>query len=91
MNQQSYPDLYFALRGGGNNFGVVTRFDLETFPQGQMWGGMQVSPASTNASLFKAYNTFAINAPSDPDAALILSFAYVQVCFTWFTYMMKPY
>ena len=36
VNQQSTPDLYFALRGGGNNFGIVTRFDLETFSQGKM-------------------------------------------------------
>jgi hypothetical protein len=35
----SQPDLYFALRGGGKNFGVVTRFDLETFSQGPVWGG----------------------------------------------------
>lgn len=35
----SHPDLYFALRGGGKNFGIVTRFDLETFTQGPVWGG----------------------------------------------------
>jgi hypothetical protein len=39
VNQASAPDLYFALRGGGNNFGIVTSFDLETHPQGQVWGG----------------------------------------------------
>lgn len=31
------PDLFFALRGGGNNFGIVTRMDLTTLPQGNMW------------------------------------------------------
>jgi hypothetical protein len=39
INQQSSSDLFWALRGGGNNFGIVTRFDLETYPQGGVWGG----------------------------------------------------
>ena len=78
VNQQSFPDLYFALRGGGNNFGIVTRFDLETFPQGQMWGGMTSYPITANASLLSALYNFAVNAPTDPDAALIVAFAYVE-------------
>ncbi|RFU30534.1 hypothetical protein B7463_g5842, partial [Scytalidium lignicola] len=41
-NQKTHPDLYFALRGGGNNFGIVTRFDFETYPLGQMWAGSNV-------------------------------------------------
>lgn len=31
--QHHNADLFFALRGGGNNFGIVTRVRLETFPQ----------------------------------------------------------
>lgn len=31
-NAISNPDLWFALKGGSNNFGIVTRFDLKTFP-----------------------------------------------------------
>jgi hypothetical protein len=38
----THPDLYFALRGGGNNFGIVTRFDLEAYRYGSLWGGMMV-------------------------------------------------
>jgi len=34
------PDLFKALKGGGNNFGIVTRFDLYTVPQTNgVWGG----------------------------------------------------
>lgn len=76
MNHTSYPDLYFALRGGGNNFGIVTRFDLETFPQGPMWGGARTYPITAAASLISAFDNFAANGPSDPDAALILAFYY---------------
>ena len=32
-------DLWLALRGGSNNFGIITRFDIETIPMGTMWGG----------------------------------------------------
>ncbi|KAF4633235.1 hypothetical protein G7Y89_g4884 [Cudoniella acicularis] len=40
----SNPDLWRALRGGGNNFGIVTRYDLATFPlpagpSKPLWGG----------------------------------------------------
>lgn len=37
-NTSSHPDLYRALKGGGNNFGVVTRFDFRTFEQDTFWG-----------------------------------------------------
>ncbi|KAG4412615.1 hypothetical protein IFR04_014245 [Cadophora malorum] len=39
INQASSPDLFFAFRGGGNNFGIVTHFDMDIYPQGQIWGG----------------------------------------------------
>ena len=78
MNEQSSPDLYFALRGGGNNFGIVTSFDLETFPQGNMWGGMRYYPNTANASLLNALTNFTDSASTDPDAALILAFAYAE-------------
>ncbi|KAL8846137.1 MAG: hypothetical protein Q9221_008754 [Calogaya cf. arnoldii] len=78
VNQKSNPDLYFALRGGGNNFGIVTRFDLETFPQGLMWGGTTIHPPTTNASIFRAFENFAKNASENRDAGLITAHAYAQ-------------
>ncbi|KAH8816925.1 hypothetical protein F5884DRAFT_748400 [Xylogone sp. PMI_703] len=78
VNEQSYPDLYFALRGGGNNFGIVTRFDLFTFPQGEMWGGSLTFLSDASAALINAFTDFNINAPEDTHAAVILAYAFVQ-------------
>ncbi|GME33568.1 putative FAD binding domain protein [Neofusicoccum parvum] len=36
-SEQDNPDLYFALRGGSNNFGIVTTFTVRTFPQGPVF------------------------------------------------------
>lgn len=43
----SNPDLFKALKGGSNNFGVVTRFDIESFESGPFWDGLVVYPLST--------------------------------------------
>jgi hypothetical protein len=78
VNHNSYPDLYFALRGGGNNFGIVTRFDLYTYPQGLMWGGSLVYNITQSDAILNAFVDYGQNAPSDPNAALILAYAYTQ-------------
>ncbi|KAI1375700.1 hypothetical protein F4677DRAFT_422155 [Hypoxylon crocopeplum] len=38
-NANENTDLWLALRGGGNNFGVVTGFNMKTFEQGPLYGG----------------------------------------------------
>ncbi|KAF7889286.1 uncharacterized protein EAF01_010779 [Botrytis porri] len=40
VNATSNSDLFVALKGGGNNFGIVTRYDLESFPFEKLWGGI---------------------------------------------------
>lgn len=38
-NAKDNSDLWLALKGGSNNFGIVTRYDMRTFPQSNFWGG----------------------------------------------------
>lgn len=59
VNYESYPDLYWALRGGGSNFGIVTRFDLETFPQGDVFAGDIIFPYVQSEAVISAFAKFA--------------------------------
>jgi FAD/FMN-containing dehydrogenase len=38
-SKTSNPDLFWALKGGSSNFGIVTRFDIETIKSPMVWAG----------------------------------------------------
>ncbi len=46
VDEETHPDLFWALRGGGGNFGVATRFQLRLHEIDDVVGGMLVLPAS---------------------------------------------
>jgi hypothetical protein len=50
VTQSSYPDLFVALKGGGSNFGIVTSYLVQAYPQGQVWGGNLIFDATPEIS-----------------------------------------
>ena len=55
-SESENPDLFWALRGGGGNFGVVTRFEYELYPVGpEVLSGLIVFPHSEALSILKKY------------------------------------
>jgi FAD/FMN-containing dehydrogenase len=39
VSETQDPDVFFALQGGVNNFGIVTTFTIRAYPVGKVWGG----------------------------------------------------
>lgn len=47
-DEETHPDLFWAIRGGGGNFGVATRLKFRLHELGPIFGGMVFLPASTD-------------------------------------------
>lgn len=60
-NRTSNPDIFFAVRGGGNLFGVVTKYTVLTHPIGNVWGGEKVYTADKAPELFSAISNYITN------------------------------
>jgi FAD/FMN-containing dehydrogenase len=60
------PDLFWALKGGGGNFGVVTGFEFALHEVGPLlYGGMLFFPIDAAVDLLKAYRGFMDGAPDE--------------------------
>lgn len=68
--------LFTALKGGLNNFGIVTLFDLQTSAQGPTWGGAIIFSNSTDNELLDALTTLKASGKSDPYTMYDFGFVY---------------
>jgi FAD/FMN-containing dehydrogenase len=60
------PELFWALRGGGGNFGIVTALEFELFPLEQVYAGVLFFPFERSTEVLRAWNEWL---PSTPDEA----------------------
>lgn len=75
-NQQS--DLFYGLRGGLNNFGIVTLVTLKTFDQGRLWTSTTYHPLSTLDDHARIFSNITAPDNYDENASFITSFGYSQ-------------
>ncbi|KAH7371499.1 hypothetical protein BKA66DRAFT_590837 [Pyrenochaeta sp. MPI-SDFR-AT-0127] len=67
-NATSNVDLYRALRGGGNNFGIITRFDMKTSPVHNIWYTLFSLDPKDYAKFMPALTQVQANMEKDPKA-----------------------
>jgi FAD/FMN-containing dehydrogenase len=64
-NEKQHPDLFWAVRGGGGNFGVVTSFTFRTQPAGTVSAGPMFWAIEDAPEIMKRYEEFITNAPEE--------------------------
>lgn len=71
-SRKENEDLFWALRGGGGNFGVVTEFTFDVYDVGPMVGGLGVFyPASDAEAVLEAYHDYTADAPEEVTTMLL--------------------
>jgi len=63
-----HADLFWALRGGGGNFGVVTAFEYHLHPVSQVLGGMVIYPLVQASEVLRFYRDFCPTLPDEAEA-----------------------
>jgi hypothetical protein len=59
------PDLFWALRGGGGDYAVVTALHLDLLPIAELYAGTMIFPAELGAGAIRAYRDWAAQVPDE--------------------------
>ena len=73
VSAESDPDLFWAVRGGGGNFGVVTNFTFKMHELGRALVGTWTYPTAEAANVMKRFNDLTQDSPREVTAGIMLS------------------
>ncbi|HZK68977.1 MAG TPA: FAD-binding oxidoreductase [Paludibacter sp.] len=65
VNENQHADLFWAIRGGGGNFGIVTSFKFQAHPVKNVFGGPTLWPIEKTEEIMAWYHEFIHNAPDE--------------------------
>jgi FAD/FMN-containing dehydrogenase len=72
-DESENPDLFWALRGGGGNFGIVTAFDYRLHDVGPVLGGLLISPFDQAGRMLGFYDELSADAPDELGLLAVLA------------------
>ncbi|MBZ0303258.1 MAG: FAD-binding oxidoreductase [Anaerolineae bacterium] len=72
VSAHEHPDLFWAIRGGGGNFGVVTSFDFRAQPVQAVVGGLITYDLTETESVLKKWAAFMRTAPEELSSTLVV-------------------
>lgn len=76
VTNDTFPDLFKALKGGGSNFGIVTRFDMMAFEASKLWGGAVTYSTTAGDELLDSMIAFVDNVENDQASSSIIFWSY---------------
>jgi FAD/FMN-containing dehydrogenase len=62
-SENENEDLFWAIRGGGGNFGVVTEFEFRLYPVAEIYGGPMFYEVDDAATVLRFFREFIVDAP----------------------------
>ncbi|MGQ0647775.1 MAG: FAD-binding oxidoreductase, partial [Gemmatimonadaceae bacterium] len=65
VSASEHPDLFWAIRGGGGNFGVVASFTFRLYPIGQVVAGVVAHPLDRGAEMLRFFRAATDSAPDE--------------------------
>ncbi len=72
-SEDEHPDLFWGLRGGGGNFGIVTEFEFRLHPLGpEVLAGLALFPVERAAAVLRAWRDCADAAPDELSTACVV-------------------
>lgn len=75
-SEQQISDLWLALRGGCNNFGIITSLDIKTFEQGLLWSSLTLNPLSAVDQQAQVYAELMDPAKYDENASFLFGWSF---------------
>jgi FAD/FMN-containing dehydrogenase len=72
-DREHHAELWWALRGGGGSFGIVTGLEFQLYPMAEVFAGIAYFPRERAGDILNHYRTWAAAAPDELSTAVVLT------------------